>query len=160
MSVGRQDKIEPSSTRGTQVTEVATLFPSATVPSSSYVRTKAIMRSHGNEANIRIWFTQVTASRKLSVVVCEGDTDPAPNGLPADTTVVGGVQSLLDTSAARLKKNAFTIDETTTDDQGNQGFYPYDVRLRAPYTWLALKLDGVGAAGDVAKVEIAEVLTQ
>lgn len=161
MSTGRNSKLDGATTRGTQITEFVTIFPLATVPSSSYVRSKSIQRTHGNEVNLRIKFVRVTAGRKLRVLVCEGESDPAPNGtLPADTTVVGDPQTALDLSTDRLERNVFTIDESTVDDQGNAAYYQYDVRVRGPYLWVGIQLDGAGAAGDQAEVKAAEVLTQ
>lgn len=159
---GHQDRLDPHATRGTQLGDVQTLLAESqlTPGTMSYRRTKAVARTHGNEVTFRFYFKRVTAGRKVNVIICEGDSDPAPNGV-VDTTVVGGVQTILDTSAARLKKNAFTIDEPTVDDQGNVGgYYPYDVRCRAPYTWAAVYADGATAAGDTIKVEAYEVLTQ
>ena len=153
MADGRQAKLDPHATRGTQLGEVVPLLATQQLPSSNYLRSAAIKRTHGNEIVFRFYFKQTTASRKCQVLVCEGDTDPTTSA------IVGGPQTKLDTSADRLEANAFTIDETTDDDQGNDGYYVYDVRCRAPYTWVGVKGDGATVAGDTIKVDAYEALS-
>lgn len=116
---------------------------------AAYVRSESLRLSVGNEAEVRIQYTQ-SATTKLRFVIEEKAEDGK-----------WGILTIEDVLGNRLKVNDPTIDETTNDSQGVLGYYPF--RVHTTTKEIAVAVRGEGGAGpfplDLVRITAVEVLT-